>query len=462
MSDKESRKTFRDRLERLVGAIRDDIAAGRRQPGHYLPSEKELGTMFGMSNRSVRKGLDMLVAEGLIVKKPKIGNVIAEPPGTERRIVRFGYYTSLLEEAALDTLLDMFGAAYPGIQVVPVPIGDATPIADYIEAGLLDVVTVNYNAYRRFAEADRLSLFAPQPAPSGVFPYLTELFAAENGGLAALPFVFSPLVLCYNRRHFAECGVAEPDGDWIWDELARAADELAARSGHCGFYMRAQSANRWPILLLQSGARFARDDSGHAAVCGTAAMDGLRLCRELIGGQRILPIFDTDEDAERLFVQERVSMIVTSYFRLNLLKTAGFDYDIAPLPRFRQAKTMLLAIAVAVRESCGEQDAAQRLADFLLSEQAQLVVRQRTLSIPALRAAAEWTGRETMYRPARFGLYRDIAPTFALYTELGLTDDELHAVQLEAKQYWAGLLQEDKLCRRLERLLAKEPPEPQA
>lgn len=462
MSDKESRKTFHDRLDRFVGTIRGEIASGRRLPGQYLPSEKELGTMFGMSNRSVRKGLDVLVAEGLIVKKPKVGNVVAEPPGAERQVVRLGYYASLLEEAELERLLAMFGAAFPAIRVVPVPLGETTPVADYVEAGLLDVVTVNYNEFRHFAEAGRLALFAPQSPPSGIDPYLTDLFAAEDGKPAALPFVFSPLVLCYNRRHFAESDMAEPDGSWTWDKLARTADELAARSGQCGFYMRAQSNNRWPLFLLQSGARFVRDGSGRAAVCGTAAMDGLRLCRELIGGQRILPIFDTDEDAERLFVQERVSMIVTSYFRLNRLKAAGFDYDIAPIPRFRTATTMLLAIAVAVRAGSGNRDAAQRLADFLLSEQAQLVVRQRTLSIPALRSAAEWTGPETMFRPARFRLYRDIAPTFAVYSDLGLTDSELHAVQLEAKPYWAGLLQEDELCRRLERLLTKEPSLPQA
>ncbi|MDF2662047.1 MAG: GntR family transcriptional regulator, partial [Paenibacillus sp.] len=80
MENKEVRKSPRERLSDMVNRLRDDIITGKRPSGEYLPSEKALTELFGLSNQSVRKGLEQLVGEGLLEKIPRVGNKVIAPP----------------------------------------------------------------------------------------------------------------------------------------------------------------------------------------------------------------------------------------------------------------------------------------------------------------------------------------------------------------------------------------------
>ena len=70
MNDKPSRRTFRQRLDTLVNTLRDQIITGQFEPGSFLPSEEQLVEQFELSNKSVRKGLDVLehrLVESIVV-----------------------------------------------------------------------------------------------------------------------------------------------------------------------------------------------------------------------------------------------------------------------------------------------------------------------------------------------------------------------------------------------------------
>lgn len=73
----------------MVGKIRTDILSGVLQPGAYLPAESMLAKQFELSNKSVRRGLDVLVQEGLIVKIDRVGSKVMESV-QERIRIHFG------------------------------------------------------------------------------------------------------------------------------------------------------------------------------------------------------------------------------------------------------------------------------------------------------------------------------------------------------------------------------------
>ncbi len=56
------------------------IAAGDWPVGDALPSEFELAQKLGVSQGTVRKGLDALVAEGVLIRRQGIGTFIADAP----------------------------------------------------------------------------------------------------------------------------------------------------------------------------------------------------------------------------------------------------------------------------------------------------------------------------------------------------------------------------------------------
>lgn len=449
MTNKPSRTTFRKRLDEMVSLLREEIVSGKRPIGEFLPSEQALGEQFQLSKNSVRKGLEMLVAEKLIEKVPRVGNRVARPDAEGVVTVKFGYYPSVLQEGLINRVLSDFHTGHPHIRVrsIPLPYDQfAGTVAEYMRSDLLDVMTINYTDFRHMAEgglADLLEELEPKPE---LYPFVSKAFA-DNGAVCALPFIFSPVVLCYNRDHFVEKQLPEPDSGWTWDELLAAAEKLSESQGRYGFYFHLLSDNRWPVFLLQSGAAFAPGDGGNDG----RLRRSLALFRQIQRDRSLFPNYmsESDADAEDLFLQGKLSMIMTTYFSLNRFIGAPFSFDVAPLPHLGEARTLLLAIGAAVSRKSKVKEAARTFLDYMLSYPVQLKIRQRTLSIPANKKAAEWQGKESMVRPSRFHMYREIIPTFRLFTDLNLAASQLETVRKELKLFWSGMEDEESVIRRL-------------
>jgi multiple sugar transport system substrate-binding protein len=459
MSRKPSRSTFRLRLDEMVTTLRDEMITGKREIGEYLPSEMDLGDQFQLSKNSIRKGLDILVSEGYIEKIPRVGNKVVKAATESTVTIKFGYHPSLAKEAELHQLLADFHKEYPHIRVqtIMLPYGEGyhETTKEYISNEMIDVMTINYSDYQQFVEGDCLDLLEPFEENQEVYPFLTRSFLHDQK-LMVQPFIFSPIILCYNRDHLNNKQLPEPDSSWTWDNLLSSAAKLAdEKEGRFGFYFHMLSYNRWPVFVLQSGMKFERDGSGKYRISQTKLSDSLNVCRELIYQQGISPAFlsESDDDAEDLFLNEKTSIIMTTYFSLNNIRDADFNYDVAPLPYLYEPRSLLLIIGLAVISNSRHKEAAQTLVNYLLSYSAQLKIRQKTLSIPSLKPAAEWTGKEGIKRPSRFHMYREIMPSFRLFTDLNLNSIELGKVRGELKLFWSRMEEIDAVCKRLEELL---------
>lgn len=462
MTDRPSRSTFHSRLYQMVSELREQIGTGERKSGSYLPSVSDLANMYRLSRNSVRKGLDALKAEGLLRSVPRVGNqVVAPVPSatvTDNITLRFGYHPSLEQEADLLQLVTDFQRLYPGIHIQMIKLTTydnyVPTIKSYLDQQLLDVMTINFSEYDQFAAERCLDVFQEYDDNPELYSFLTRPMMT-NGKLYVRPFVFSPVVLCYNRQHFREYHLQEPDGSWKWDDLLQTAGKLADSKGRYGFYFHLMSMNRWPVFLLQSDSQFERGESGTYKICDTNLQKGFSVCRDVIYSQGTQHTFlsESDADAEALFMQGRASMIMTTYFGLNQLRKAQFEYDIAPLPSFIESNTLLLAVGLAVNRKSTNRSAAELFASYLLSYEAQLQVRRRTLSLPAYKIAAEWYGEETLQRPTRFLMFRDIAHTFRFFSDLNLHFRDLSVIRRELKLFWSRMENESDVCRRLEQLL---------
>ena len=65
----------------ITEALRARLAAGEFRPGSTLPSEAALVAEYGVARNTVRRALDQLADEGLIVTQPGRGRLVAEPGG---------------------------------------------------------------------------------------------------------------------------------------------------------------------------------------------------------------------------------------------------------------------------------------------------------------------------------------------------------------------------------------------
>ena len=77
-------------VDRLVEDLREMFARRGLRVGDALPTERELGEMFGASRNTVREALVVLRAYGLVETRPKVGAVLAGGHGEAlRRLFSF-------------------------------------------------------------------------------------------------------------------------------------------------------------------------------------------------------------------------------------------------------------------------------------------------------------------------------------------------------------------------------------
>lgn len=449
---KPSRKSFDTRLTRMIDRLRSDINGGVYAPGDYLPSEKALTEQFELSNKSVRKGLDALVREGLIVKIDRVGSRVTDHAGGSVTIT-LGYTRSIERDFALSVLLGDFRQLHPSVRVKTLEVESAAnymaTVRDYADNGLIDVFTLNNMDFQNaldVREQDRLERF---PGDPGMYRFAQDAFVS-GGKLYARPVVFSPIVLAYNRAHFRECGVEEPNSSWTWDDAVRHAERLTKPGSRHGLYFYLLSENRWPAFLLQSGERFVAGSDGKLLLQGGRLLESIRLCRRLIADRRIFPDYlsENSDDVNELFMQGKVSMIMTNYMTINDFKHTGLDYDISPLPYLYEPRSLLNVIGVAVSAATKQPEAARLLADYFASPRAQRLIRRHTLSLPARKEVAEQPAdpADGMNRPSRFSLFREIMASYRLHRELNLTTEAFKAFRQLIKKFCSGLIDENELC----------------
>lgn len=452
--DQSSWKSNKNQLDDMINTIKQEIFTGRLKPGEFLPSERSLANKFRIGNLTVRKGLEILVSDKLIEKIPRVGNKVVDPTELGIVTVQFAYHQSLIKEAVIEQLIDDFHRIHPHIRIQTFAISSMNyyqMAKELMDRGALDVFTINYNNYCDFVSHSGLDYLEPLDKNLSTYSFLIDQFM-QDGQLKVQPFVFSPLILCYNKEHFRENGLGEPDSSWHWNQLFDTADQLAIENERLGFYCQITSLNRWAVFFIQSGVSFQRDEEGKLQASIHEIMDAIDVVRGIVTRINQHPMLLPGAVAEELFFEGKVSMIMTTYMSLNHYKNKEVPFDIAPLPYLHCPITMLQTIGLSVVRNSRVKESAKLFVEYLTSYRAQLLIRQQTLSIPAHKLAAEWNGDEPKYRPSRFNLYRDIIPSFRLYTDLNMTEQQMYEFFSAVRLYWSGLEQEDVLQKRLQRL----------
>ncbi len=85
----------------LEQALRARLTDSEFQPGDLLPSEERICEHYGVSRITVRRALDALIAQGLIIKRRGVGSFVAEPRVGARSIRLKGSLDEFLSGAGV-------------------------------------------------------------------------------------------------------------------------------------------------------------------------------------------------------------------------------------------------------------------------------------------------------------------------------------------------------------------------
>lgn len=455
MKGRPTQRQFHERLEEVVQTLRDEILDGRYRVGSFLPSESVLAERFQISNKSLRIGLVALVKEGLIEKIPSVGNRVV----TRRTRVTLTLMCppSMLRDINLRKLLDEFHALYPWIRVDTI-FGSA--INECEKSMPADVMVLNQLQFQELVETKQSDKLEPLQETGSAYPFLTEAFTFK-GLLYAQPIIFSPIVLCYNKDHFRERNVPEPDGSWTWEHLIRAATALSGGGDRYGLCFHLPSENRWPVFLLQSGEKFEWEAGMLKSIRDSRLLESVKLCKRIIHNRDIFPLYlsENSDDVQNLFAEGKVSMIMNNYMSMNELAHTGIHYDVSALPFIGEPRTLSVICGIAIHKHSLKKEAATVLADYFASVHGQEFIRRTTTSIPACKQVAEAPYEMPgINSPSRYGMFRDILFSLRKHSDLNLSVVAFGQLIKHLKAYWSDLIQEEQLCDRLQQSLSGNTP----
>ena len=90
------------KYEKIAFDIKEDILSEKYKPNEQLPFEKELCEKYNVSKMTVKKALDLLVNDGLIIKRRGSGTFVKDITEKEiQRIIEKKQFSGLTTTTAL-------------------------------------------------------------------------------------------------------------------------------------------------------------------------------------------------------------------------------------------------------------------------------------------------------------------------------------------------------------------------
>jgi multiple sugar transport system substrate-binding protein len=461
---------FQVRYDHFLQDLRSEISSGKLKPGEYILPENTLRDIYGLSRVSIRKALAELVVDGLIEKIAGKGNRVKLPDGHRvTEVVKLGWFSNSYEIDIVRMIIERYEASYPFVKVELelIPEDDyARTLTRRIEQDQgPDIFIVSDIHVRELIDSGNTNLLtgyvqADLHPETDSYPQVFNLFSYQGKMLAA-PFIFSPVMICYNQTHFSENDIPEENPVKTWDELLRVADactkELNANGmiEQYGFCFSA-SPNRWPVFILQNGGGVMAADRSHSIFSNEANVEALEFCVELMYNHQVSPIYSHGSNylAEYLFMKQRVAMILTTYYFMNEFRDHPIVWDVLPVPEQKKKATLLLGGGLAVNARSEKQKVAESLVDFMTGQEAQSLLKKHGCTIPMLKVVAEDDSLlNPAIHPAHYNRFTEMMPYAYSLRELNLRQQEIKVMNEELNLLWANMEKPLDSCMRVEMAL---------
>lgn len=443
---------------KLANAIRDQILTGFIKPGQFLLSENELCRQYELSRSSVRKALEQLVEEGLIVKKVGQGTIVSPDLVVNREqrktLKIMATSPSFYVDFCMPYILEAFRQKYPQVEVKVLSI-PGSALRDSFETGLEmgfcpDLLFVADRQYHELTRERHDAFLDLRPQLAGgleaVYPKLVHAFT-DSGAVTGAPVSFSSIFLVYNPRMFLAYGAEFPHPSWGKTEFLASAKKLTRDTDGdgiadiCGFSLPI-SLGRWLAVAIANGVRFQKDQDR------TAITRTLSFFHDILFRYRVATLAVRSSLNSEAFLQERTGMVLTTTFELASWRHSGLSFEplVAPLPFTSDRAPLLIANAFMLPGACPDIDLARKFLEVALSPALQEEIARRTRFLSVLQSVneASWN----MSQLQSMGLSRELIDSGYFVHEL--LPDALVATELEREMelFWAGLESSESFARR--------------
>jgi multiple sugar transport system substrate-binding protein len=168
--------------------------------------------------------------------------------------------------------------------------------------------------------------------------YQAERDAATVGDkIVGVPALVDNLAIVYNKKLFADAGVAPPNSNWTWDDFRAAAAKLTdSAKGQFGWLIPADGSEdtvwHYTPMLWEAGGDILSPDNTKAVFNSDAGVKALTVLQQMAVTDKSLYLDTTNENGPKLMNSGKVAMLVTGPWDLSSL--TDIDYDVQKMPTF--------------------------------------------------------------------------------------------------------------------------------
>lgn len=445
----------------LAGILRTQILSGFIKPGEFLLSENDLCEKYEMSRTSVRKSLNELLNEGLIIKMAGKGTIVSpELTHTEaerQTLIIASPFPATYTSVALPLLIQMFESRYQGVRVrvLSIPLGNDIVLEDIkglgVEVDLLIALDSSFSSLHLedFCPLDG-SMFVNKAIPAK----LLEAFTYEQQ-VYSVPLTYSPIFLAYNPELFKAYGIEEPKPTWTLDDMAEVSKKLTQDvdgDGLIDYYGLALSNSviRWLALGVKQGIRFNVDENGDY---DTKPLEQfLHFIQSIVYREKVCPIYalNNQDFAQHIFDEGRAAMTLSTKLA-SPSPNSSFTPQIAHIPGAGNEGGLMIANGLMMNKLSPNPELAKLFLAFALEDEVQYRLAQETalLSIynevnNRIKSKAELEALQLLDN----GIDR-----YQFVSDLIKDKQMSNAIANEMEMFWAGIEKSDIVVQKIKKIV---------
>lgn len=346
-----------------------------------LPSEKELSRLYNTTAVTAGKALNILQKRNIVHRVPRLGTFINQSSEAPIRMCLN------IPEFIVKEIKAVLKKKFPNLKIEIYDIKGTDPLDGDFDI-IRTAATFPHSFSRYFKPLPDAALKKYRDCGK-YFPQLIDV-CCDYEVHYALPILFSPLVLAYNKKLAAKLGFSPCFGNFCFEELVKLAQ---AASKHSIKLINAEEALVWIRYALFNGLT---PQTG-------LALDELSKKLRL----RVSVLMDilkdvSDSPAGSFQRGEVLFQPICRQLLISGEETFAFPWDLLPMPKLPEARPPVTGEFLAVKSSSKAQDDAFKVMLAFLDEDIQRIFARHKFGLPVMKSMIADTLDSRKYRDDLF------------------------------------------------------------
>ena len=316
-----------------------------------------------------------------------------EPYNGEKVTISYGYWDSAQQDG-VKQLIAAFNKKFPDITIDE----QLVPWADYwtklqtsVAGGeAFDVFWINAASLPVYAASDTLlpidSLVSDGSIDTSLIAKpLVDMYGYQ-GVQYGVPYQYDTIGLYYNKDIFDAAGMDYPDDTWDWDTFRAAAEKLTdSGKGQWGVGLQTSFQEGFSNFVFQNEGELLNKELTKSLINEPASCEALEYLTKFFTDELTpsIAVQQANAVADTLFPAGQVAMLPGGSFRASTYAKADAKIDVAPLPKGKKRATVIHGVAHVGWSKSKAPGAVLELINFLASEEAEKIVGESGMGLPA-------------------------------------------------------------------------------